>query len=174
MFFCYIIIGLWKSVMKQSWQWRNSSVYDSWGENKNLLFLVKVLFTSANNRQLKAAYFGRRTVVFKMFSTVWQVFCWRCISVCLLFRCFALPPWFLTQSGFEKGDETYQLLATVTSFQLENKSVIHMSWNNGYIWYSENVNLIHFTNFIFHIAFAHLFTFWGCTNLVLSSFWLGR
>lgn len=56
-----------------------------------------------------------------MFSTVWQVFCWQCISVCLLFRCFALPPWFLTQSGFEKGDGTYQLLATVTSFQLEKK-----------------------------------------------------
>lgn len=33
----------------------------------------------------------------------------------------------LSDSGFEKEEEAFQLLATVTSFQLENKSVIHMS-----------------------------------------------
>lgn len=137
-----------------------------------LLLLAKVLFNSANTQQLilggtqlYVRYFplSDKCFVDSASLSVWHSDVLHCL------------PGF-SDSGFEKGEEAFQLLATVTSFQLENKTAIHMRWKNGYIWYFENINLIHLSvclslNLIFHIAFAH-FTFRVCTCLVLSSLWL--
>lgn len=132
-------------------------VHDS--PQKTCFTLAKVLFNSVNNWQLKAVYFGRHTVVFKMFSSVWQVFCWQCISVCYTDVLHCLLG-FSRRVVLKKVEETYQLLATVTSFQLKNKSALNMRWNNGRIWYCENIKPIHFIvslNFIFLFALFFFF-----------------